>query len=441
MKHQQRIVNFIALIVILTIGIQVYWNFIQYKTNRRQVINEIQNALDESVTNYSKINTQKKALINNANSLVIDALKGDSIQKTVDRILTEMLGNKQPDSLNDKQKEIGYTLIYNSVNLTEFDLFFRNELLKKNYSIDYNLTITEGGEVIDSLGTNLKSNNVITAQSQITPIESISAINLHYVDPILPAFLKGLTGLILSLILSCIVIFALYYLLHIIKKQKQISEIKNDFISNVTHEFKTPIAIVSSAIEAIRNFNNEKITEKSMRYLEISEQQLTKLNLLVEKVMETSLLESSSLVLDKQEADIIKLLKDSTEKHQLKTQKEIIFESDLKHFETKLDEFHFDNAISNIIDNAIKYGGNEITVSVKRDDNSLTILMKDNGEGISQKDAPYIFDKFYRVSNHNSNKFKGFGIGLYYARNIIEKHNGSIKFVSPNTFLITLWIR
>jgi two-component system phosphate regulon sensor histidine kinase PhoR len=254
--------------------------------------------------------------------------------------------------------------------------------------------------------------------------------------------LKGLTGIILSLVLCSIVVFSLYYLLYIIRKQKQLSEIKHDFISNVTHEFKTPIATVSSAIEAIKNFNNENISDKTKRYLDISEQQLKKLNILVEKVMETSLLESSELNFDYINTDIIQLIKNSAEKHQMNTNKNIHFESIVKMLVMDIDEFHFENAISNLIDNAIKYGGNTINISInKSSEESLFISINDNGEGISKLDEPYIFDKFYRTKTKNIHNIKGFGIGLYYAKNIIEKHKGIIELKNRNTFLITLWTK
>lgn len=441
MKHEQTIVNFIALTVILTIGIQAYWNYVQYANNRIQVTNEIQSLLDNVSKDYTKVHTQKSTLTHGVITTEIGGTKTDSIQNIVNSIIGELRVKNQLNAKEADVPSISYSIIQDSVSLAEFDLMLKRELIDKNYKINYYLTLTKNEKVINSLGQKLETNETLKAKSQLTPLESTSAINLNYTNPILPSLLKGLTGIVLSFLLCSIVIFALYYLLHIIRKQKQLSEIKNDFISNVTHEFKTPIATVSSAIEAIKNFNNENISEKTMRYLDISAQQLKKLNVLVEKVIETSIMESSELHLEKINLDIIKLIKECFEKHQINTSKNICFVSNIEHFNSEVDEFHFENAISNLIDNAVKYGGNEIKVLVSKNEKALIITVSDNGIGISTEDATYIFDKFFRVKNQNIHTIKGFGIGLYYTKKIIEKHNGTIELRKRNTFEITLWIK
>ena len=321
MKQEKRTVNFITLIVILTIGSQIYWNYIQYTSNRIQVINEIQSTLDEVSSNYIKEHTQQSMLSDGIITNEIGADKSDSIKNRINNTLKKLLSDKQLKSDNNGKAPIAYTLIQDSISLIELEKSLIKALQKKNYNLDYNLTIIENDKVKDSIGAPLDYSKALVAQTQLTPIESSFIIRLNYYNPILPSLLKGLTGIVLSFLLCSIIIFALYYLLHIIQKQKKLSEIKNDFISNVTHEFKTPITTISSAIEAIKNFNNEHISEKTKRYLDISEQQLKKLNLLVEKVMETSLLESSELSLDKQKINLITLLKDCSEKHKLNTTK------------------------------------------------------------------------------------------------------------------------
>ncbi len=441
-RQQRKIVTFIALIVILTISIQTYWNYVQYDNNRIQIIVELQNILDKVSTDYTKNNTKKSLLKAGATTSEIETIKLDSIQKIAKRILKESRSTIQLNQKKIGESSISYRIIYDSVNLADFDKMLKKELKNKNYNINYYLTLTKKGKVINSYGQPIKTFTILSAKSQLAPLELTSEINLNYANPILPSLLKGLTGIILSLVLCSIVVFSLYYLLYIIRKQKQLSEIKHDFISNVTHEFKTPIATVSSAIEAIKNFNNENISDKTKRYLDISEQQLKKLNILVEKVMETSLLESSELNFDYINTDIIQLIKNSAEKHQMNTNKNIHFESIVKILVMDIDEFHFENAISNLIDNAVKYGGNTINISInKSSEECLFISINDNGEGISKLDEPYIFDKFYRTKTKNIHNIKGFGIGLYYAKNIIEKHKGIIELKNRNTFLITLWTK
>lgn len=439
MKQEQKIVSFIAVIVVITISIQVYWNYIQYVNNRIQVISEIQTILDKVILKYTSKHSQKETINEGSFTTIIGTTDTDSIQHIVNTTLKDLKNRKNLNSNIINARSVSYTLIHDTINLPIFDDLLRKELKRKNYEIEYYLTKSESGKVTDSFGKKPEALEIITATAQTTPIESVSAITLNYANPVIPVLLKGLAGIISSFVLCCVVIFALYYLLHIIRKQKQLSEIKNDFISNVTHEFKTPIATVSSAIEAIKNFNSENISEKTKRYLDISDQQLKKLNKLVENVMETSHLESSELHLDKKNIDIINLLKDCVDKHLLNTQKTINLHTNSEYFLLDIDEFHFENAISNIIENAIKYGGNEINISVDGQSKSIILTMNDNGQGISKQDAPFIFDKFFRVKTQNIHTVKGFGIGLYYTKKIIENHSGTIELRDKNTFVITLW--
>ncbi len=442
MWQQQKTVNFIALIVILTIAIQAYWNCIQYANNRKLIINDIQSVLDNVSRDYIKEHTQKSTSTNGFITSEIGSAKTDSIQKIVNSVLEELKSFNRLSSKYAREPSVSYSLIQDSVNLAEFDKLLKKQLKSRNYDLIYNLKFIQNGAVTDSIGRKLDAFEIIDAKSQMAPVESVSTINLSYANPVMPILLKGLAGILSSFLLCGVVLFSLYYLLHIIRKQKQLSEIKHDFISNVTHEFKTPIATIVSAIEAIKSFNNEHISEKTRRHLDISEQQLRKLNLLVEKVMETSLLESSELNLDKQKTDLVKQIFDCKERHQLNTLKNIHFESNIETLEIDIDAFHFENAISNIIDNAIKYGGNEIKVIITKVDKERVIIsISDNGEGISKQDEPFIFDKFFRVKSKNLDYVKGFGIGLYYAKNIIEKHEGTIELSNRTTFLVKLWTK
>ncbi len=221
------------------------------------------------------------------------------------------------------------------------------------------------------------------------------------------------------------------YLLKIISTQKELAEIKNDLINNITHEFKTPIATVSTAIEAIESFNVIDNKEKTKKYAAISAFQLKKLHQMVEKLLETATLDSESLLLQKEPTNIVDLIAKITKKFELLTKKDINFTTNIDSKILKIDRFHFENAISNLVDNAIKYGGDSIEVTLNSVLNVTEISVADNGKGIDKSQQERIFDKFYRVPKGNTHDVKGFGIGLYYTQKIIEKHNGSIN-VSSN---------
>lgn len=439
MKPGRKILAFIIFIAVLIIGIQIYWNYIQYSNNRIQVIKEIQSILDNVSREYDKNFFQLPGLTDGGMKVEVEHGDGESIQTIIDEVLAEIQNKNLIDSGDTTSPEISYKVIVAEPDLNKYRELLQQELRAHGYKMDFSLKIIENDKVSDSLGSIPANFDIITACSLLSSLNPDSYIYMYYSNPVLPSLLKGITGIVLSLILCGIVFFALYNLMFIINKQKEISEIKNDFINNVTHEFKTPIATVSSALEAIKLFNNENLSDKSKHYLDISENQLKKLNHLVEKIMETSLLENSRLELEFKNTDLIKLIKDNVERHRLNTSKEILFDSNVEILEREADPFHFENAVSNLLDNAIKYGGNKIEVSVTDAEENTKIMVKDNGAGIPAQDQPYIFDKFYRSTTKNIHNVKGFGIGLYYTRNIIEKHNGTIELTDANKFLISLW--
>ena len=197
---------------------------------------------------------------------------------------------------------------------------------------------------------------------------------------------------------------------------------------------------MTSAVEGMRKFNVNNDPEKTQKYLDVSSQQLEKLKILVEKIMETSVLESKDLILEKEKIDLVSLINNTVEKHRINTDKSITFHTNVDNFVYNADAFHFENALSNLMENAIKYGGNEIDVRFVKDKNNNTIEVLDNGSGIPKEHQKLVFDKFYRVPNKNKHDVKGFGIGLYYTKNIIEKHNATIELKSEKntTFRIIL---
>ncbi|VAV85254.1 Two-component system sensor histidine kinase, partial [hydrothermal vent metagenome] len=251
-----------------------------------------------------------------------------------------------------------------------------------------------------------------------------------------------LTGILISTLLVLAVVSCLFYLLKIIKHQKQLAEVKNDLISNITHEFKTPIATISVALESIKNFNVIDDKEKTKSYLDMSNNQLSKLNVMVEKLLETATLDSESLKLIKEDCNITELLKSIIDKHQIQANgKTINFTTSDEEFIADVDVFHFENAINNVIDNAIKYGGEIISVTLTTHKNTFEIAISDSGNTITKANKDKVFEKFYRIPKGNTHDVKGFGIGLYYTKKIIEKHQGTIQLDLNNkqtTFKISL---
>jgi len=316
------------------------------------------------------------------------------------------------------------------INFTKLDSIFTNQLSKKDIKTPHYLVLIDkdikvgGSNKAKDIELSLFSNSKSTF---LRPDQNLRA---YYEDPTIEALKKSSTGILLSLLLSLSVIFCLIYLLKIISTQKELAEIKNDLINNITHEFKTPIATISTAIEAIESFNVADNKEKTKQYAAISAFQLKKLHVMVEKLLETATLDSESLLLQKEPTNIVDLIAKIAKKFELLTEKNINFTTNINSKIIEIDVFHFENTISNLVDNAIKYGGDSIEINLNSVLNVTEISVADNGKGIDKSHQERIFDKFYRVPKGNTHDIKGFGIGLYYAQKIIEKHNGSINISS-----------
>jgi signal transduction histidine kinase len=340
-------------------------------------------------------------------------------------------GKKSADSLKliKYLNPIFLSVASSSIEYDQLDSLLKNQLDKKNIPLQFVFNHLKKDTVFYTSNDSLISKNLskgITSKS--TYLKKDEKFKLLYNNSNTEAIKRSSFGIFLSLLLSLAVISSLFYLLKIIKQQKALASIKNDLISNITHEFKTPIATVSAAIEALENFNVLEDKTKTQKYLSMSSVQLKKLHQMVEKLLETATLDSEQLILKKETIDIVETIEKLVIKYQfLHSKKEIHFSSNLKPIYLKVDHFHFDNVISNLIDNAVKYGGNIIEITINSVLNTTEISVADDGNGIDKNQQEKVFDKFYRVPKGNTHDVKGFGIGLYYSKKIIEKHEGTLQ--------------
>ncbi len=252
--------------------------------------------------------------------------------------------------------------------------------------------------------------------------------------------------LIGSILLVLIVIFVFYFAVSTIYKQKQLSEIKNDFISNMTHELKTPISTISLACEAVRDPDVAMNEESLMGFMKMIDQENKRLGKLVENVLQTALIDKGKLKLNKQQVQIHLLVKEVVNTFQMKYKErggEISIER-LDDVIFEVDKIHFGNVISNLLDNSLKYSKGEPQVALKllKDGNGFYIEVKDNGIGIGKEDQKRIYDKLFRVSTGDVHDVKGFGLGLNYVHSIVTLHEGEIELTSAlgkgSTFKISI---
>ncbi|MDP5093630.1 MAG: HAMP domain-containing histidine kinase [Polaribacter sp.] len=339
-------------------------------------------------------------------------------------------GKKMADSLKliKSLQPIFISFSTNEIDYKQLDSLVKNQLHQKNIPIEFSFNHYKKDTIFySSKDSILNTSFEKSVFSKSTFLKDNEGFELRYNNIDFEALKRSSSGILLSFILSLLIISCLFYLLKIIKQQKELASIKNDLISNITHEFKTPIATISTAIEAIENFNVLDDKEKTKKYLSVSNIQLKKLHQMVEKLLETATLDSEQLYLKKEPIETVELVKKIVAKHQLLcATKSIRFQSNSETIFLNVDAFHFENVISNLIDNAVKYGGNSIDIHLKSDAKFTEISISDNGEGIEKAHQEKIFDQFYRVPKGNTHDVKGFGIGLYYCKKIIEKHQGTI---------------
>lgn len=347
-------------------------------------------------------------------------------------------------------QQVVISISNDTLDIAKIDSLLQLDLDRKRINISYNLLYKDDLES-DSISWNEhfnyeknRQNNKLklTASSHSNLLPKNSMLSIQYENTTWVVLTRIIWGIIISTLLVLAVISCLFYLLGIIRHQKQLAEVKNDLISNITHEFKTPIATISVALESIKNFNAIESKEKTMNYLDMSSDQLEKLNIMVEKLLETSTLDSENLQLNIDHTDIVELIKQLIDKHNMQKEgPQIQFTSSPETIVSNVDSFHFENAINNILDNAIKYGGQDISVEITKHKADINISISDSGSSLNKNNKDKIFEKFYRVPKGNTHDVKGFGIGLYYTKKIIEKHDGIIQLHlndSKTTFQITL---
>lgn len=235
-----------------------------------------------------------------------------------------------------------------------------------------------------------------------------------------------------------IVLIVYVYSVFLLLKQKKYTELQNDFINNMTHEFKTPLSSILIASNYAKNQKEVVENPKLAKYIQIIINQSDKLNEHIENILTVAKSSNNSILLQKTEINLLKTLDFIEENIQLKHPKEIIFK---RLFTNEIiivaDEFHFYNLLFNLIDNAVKYAPKNpiVLIDFVEKDKSYNLIISDNGSGIPVKDIPFVFDKFYRVTRENNKDIDGFGIGLAYVKKICELHKWKIQLINTNNGL------
>jgi two-component system phosphate regulon sensor histidine kinase PhoR len=310
-------------------------------------------------------------------------------------------------------------------------------LQNQGIDIDFNYSVIDGGEhkivltnsdkyheeiVKSEFKTNLFTRDIIPANNYLA---------VYFPDQ--QSFLIGKIWISLaSSIMLVLVIIAIFgYAIYTIMTQKKISEIKNDFINNMTHEFKTPISTVSLACEALQDDDVKKNTTFMKRYISIIEAENKRLGLQVEKVLQMATLEKKDFKLKLEKLDVHDVIDRALENVNLQIEKregKISKQLSATRKEVLADEVHLTNIIYNLLDNANKYSREnpEITITTKNINEGIVVMISDKGIGMSKEVLNRIFEKFYREPTGNLHDVKGFGLGLTYVKTMLDAQGGSI---------------
>ncbi len=251
-----------------------------------------------------------------------------------------------------------------------------------------------------------------------------------YITPLTRHILSQMIGVIVTIFLLMVAFAAAFrYLFRTVSRLRTIEEMKDDFVSNMTHELKTPISIAYAANDALLNYDTSNNPQKKTDYLTIAMKQLKHLGELVETILAVSMERRKTMTLKQEIINLPQLVEEIVEAQRMRADKniaiEVCSEVDVK---VTADKSHLSNVINNLIDNAIKYSGESVAINILLTPFSLEIA--DNGIGIAPKNLPFIFDKFYRVPHGNRQDVHGYGIGLYYVKHIVEKMGWNISVKS-----------
>ena len=356
--------------------------------------------------------------------------------------------------------EVVYRILYTAsdkplkerINFKMLDQDIRTELLNNGINIPYHVTVsTSDGREVYRCSDYSEEGDAYT-YSQVLfrndPSSKMGIVRIHFPD-INNYIFSSIRFMIPSVIFTLILLITFIFTIVVIFRQKRYTEMKNDFINNMTHELKTPIASISLAAQMLNDSSVTK-SERMLAHLSgvINDEQ-KRLRFLVEKVLQMSMFDDKNAVFKKKALDLNEMVENMANSFTLRVEHtggKIYTEIEAVDSAIYVDEVHFQNALFNLMDNAVKYGKPEKPLNIYlrtwNDDTHLCFSVRDTGIGIKKENLKKVFEKFYRVHTGNVHDVKGFGLGLAYVKKIIDLHSGTIKVESEvgkgTTFTIKL---
>ena len=457
MKRFKYISTAFIIVIALIFGCNIFYLVSLYRSIRRDVEREVMTAIADADIDdmWERADRANRAAVAAAQSYKEN---GDSIirgQRSVSGIKDEdgnfittstnhkgeTKVNKTPlrrdrsysnQMVNDMSQQMHDTMDpYVDFNLTIMDSIMVERLADRGIYSDFIAV-----EIVNSTGDIVRGNSHITKDSSEYDVFSLCfnpGDGLYYrlyMTPLTKHILSEMWGVIATIFMLIISFsLAFIYLFRTVSRLRTIEEMKDDFVSNMTHELKTPIAIAYSANDALLNYDTSNDTNKKTRYLTIANKQLTRLGELVENILAVSMERRKTMKIRPEKIQLHEFAEEIVVAHSMRGDKDITIILDIPENTTiEADRTHLANVLNNLIDNAIKYSNDSVEIIITGDKNCLSV--RDNGIGIPSKSIPYLFNKFYRVPHGNRQDVRGYGIGLYYVKSILDKMGWGIEVKS-----------
>ncbi|GHT58310.1 hypothetical protein AGMMS50239_02640 [Bacteroidia bacterium] len=330
-----------------------------------------------------------------------------------------------------------------SFNLAKVDSIYAASLHENNIYVQYRLNYMDStGNNIESRGENIDKG----FYTNIIPIVNGAKVGaIVKISP--PAIFQSMLEiLIVSVLIFLFIIACLIYEVKIFLTQYHLDQMRKNFIQALSHDMKTPLATIHSVLVQLNNGSLDAHPEMKNKFTTIATEQTINLQAIINQILTAAHIDKKQPAINKQEIDLPQMIHSLIDKFMVREEKNIEFfeKYDLKDNPVYADPFHLENAISNLIDNAIKYSGNTVKINIEctAGDKQMYIHIKDNGLGISEKDQQKIFDRFERGAEIKRKQISGFGLGLSYVKYIIEAHGGVVALVSRegvgSEFIITI---
>jgi len=483
MKKLRGLTALMAITLLVITGFQAYWLKNNYDREKRAMHIKANMAFQETVRHLQaiKLNLKDPSIVDSVHKgkmrMFVDGEMHESDMKIKVMPKTEIVTmvNAVRDKLRDSLKgaKVNSAVI---VSMNK-DAGARRDTLTFEKRINGN-KIVEFLYGVDSLQDSLKISEITRVYQKRLDGESLSIpfsvirldtlrddddrdfsdATVGFVHPVtyhleignsFPYLIKRITlPILFSVFLVGVTLLSFLLLYRNLLRQQRLAELKNEFISNITHELKTPIATVGVAIEALKNFNAMQSPERTREYLDISANELQRLSLLVDKVLKLSMFEKKEVQLKKETFNMEDLVNEVMNIMKLQFEKynaRVSVRTEGNNFEIEADRLHITSVLYNLLDNALKYSGENPLIEVQLSElpnDILELKVGDNGMGIPKEFQRKIFEKFFRVPMGDKHNIKGYGLGLSYVAEIVKRHSGYIDVESEPakgaTFIVKL---